>query len=113
MQDEIKGVQATSYMSLRNLVSDIAKVSYDSAIKHTFETNNDVTWMNFKSNIVTLLDEMVSSGVLQTYKINRKVSAKERNTMFAIIYIYPLLPVENFKVYINLENADVSVEANS
>ena len=113
MQDEIKGVQATSYMSLRNLVSDIARVSYDSAIKHTFETNNDVTWMNFKSSIVTLLDEMVSSGVLQTYKINRKVSAKERNTMFAIIYIYPLLPVENFKVYINLENADVSVEANS
>ena len=112
-QDEVRGVQATSYMSLRNLVSDIARVSYDSAIKHTFETNNDITWMNFKAKIVTLLDEMVSSGVLQTYKINRRVSAQERNTMFAIIYIYPLLPVENFKVYINLENAEVSVEENS
>ena len=108
-QDAVKKVQATSYFSLRNLVSDIAKTAYNSAIRYTYETNNDVTWLNFKQAIITLLDQMVSSGVLQTYKVNRKPSSDtERNKMIAIIKIYPVLPVENFDVYINLENAELT-----
>lgn len=107
-QDGTRGVQATSYMSLRNLISDIAKTVYNSAIRYTYETNNDITWMNFKTTIVTLLDQMVSSGVLQTYKIGRRVDANARNKMICIITLYPNLPVENFDVYINLENATVT-----
>lgn len=107
-QDGTRGVQATSYMSLRNLISDIAKTVYNSAIRYTYETNNDITWMNFKTTIVTLLDQMVSSGVLQTYKIGRRVDANTRNKMICIITLYPNLPVENFDVYINLENATVT-----
>ena len=95
-------------MSLRNLISDIAKTVYNSAIRYTYETNNDITWMNFKTTIVTLLDQMVSSGVLQTYKIGRRVDANTRNKMICIITLYPNLPVENFDVYINLENATVT-----
>lgn len=111
-QDAVKKVQATSYFSLRNLVSDIAKTAYNSAIRYTYETNNDVTWLNFKQAIITLLDQMVSSGVLQTYKVNRKPSSDtERNKMIAIIKIYPVLPVENFDVYINLENAELTTTA--
>lgn len=111
-QDAVKKVQATSYFSLRNLISDIAKTAYNSAIRYTYETNNDVTWLNFKQAIVTLLDQMVSSGVLQTYKIGRIPSTDtERNKMKALIKIYPLLPVENFDVYINLENAEVTTTA--
>ena len=109
-QDAVKKVQATSYFSLRNLVSDIAKTAYNSAIRYTYETNNDVTWLNFKQAIVTLLDQMVSSGVLQTYKVN-KTTPKEfdaRNSIAALIIIYPNLPVENFEVYINLENAEIT-----
>ena len=112
-QEATRGVQATSYMSLRNLVSDIAKTAYNSAIRYTFETNNDATWLNFKQVIVTLLDQMVSSGVLQTYKIG-KVTPKEydaRNTIAAKIIIYPNLPVENFEVYVNLENAEITTTA--
>ena len=109
-QEDERGVQATSYFSLRNLVSDVAKVAYDSAIRYTYETNNDITWMNFKAAIVTLLDQMVSSGVLQTYSIGRRTpSVQERNKMIAVITLYPVLPVENFDVYINLENAEVTV----
>lgn len=111
-QDKVRKVQATSYVSLRNLVSDIAKVAYRSAIRYTYETNNDVTWLNFKQQIITLLDQMVSSGVLQTYKVGRKASSdEERNKMIAVIKIMPLLPVENFDVYINLENAEISTPA--
>ena len=112
-QDAVKKVQATSYFSLRNLVSDIAKTAYNSAIRYTYETNNDVTWLNFKQAIVTLLDQMVSSGVLQTYKVN-KTTPKDfdaRNSIAALIIIYPNLPVENFEVYINLENAEITTTA--
>lgn len=111
-QDAVKKIQATSYFSLRNLVSDIAKTAYNSAIRYTYETNNDVTWLNFKQAIVTLLDQMVSSGVLQTYKLGRIPSTDtERNTMKALIKVYPLLPVENFEVYVNLENAEIVTTA--
>lgn len=109
-QNAIKGVQATSYLSLRNVISDIAKVAYESAIRHTYETNNDVTWMNFKTSIVTLLDQMVASGVLQTYKIGRRAPAdNERNKMICTITLFPVLPVENFDIYVNLENAEITV----
>ena len=103
-----KGVQATSYLSLRNLVSDVVKVAYDSAIKNTYETNNDITWMNFKVDIVKLLDNIVSSGVLQSYKLKRRAT-EERNKMIAVITLYPNLPVENFDIYVDLENAEVTV----
>lgn len=105
-QDAVKKVQATSYFSLRNLVSDIAKTAYNSAIRYTYETNNDITWFNFKQDITTLLDQVVSSGVLQSYTVKRGTT-DSRNTMVAIITLYPVLPVENFDIAINLENAEV------
>lgn len=107
-QEALRGVQATSYMSIRNLVSDIAHRAYESAIQHTYETNNDVTWLNFKSQVVTLLDQMKTSGVVQTYEIGRSVT-EEYNKMVMVITVYINLPVENFDIYVNLENAEVSV----
>ena len=114
-QEQGRGVQATSYLSIRNLISDIATTAYNSAIRNTFETNNDVTWFNFKQEIVTLLDQMVSSGVLQTYKIGRTttppagVHLSERNSIFCVITLYPNLPVDNFTISTNLENAEITV----
>lgn len=114
-QEQGRGVQATSYLSIRNLISDIATTAYNSAIRNTYETNNDVTWFNFKQEIVTLLDQMVSSGVLQTYKIGRTttppagVNLSERNSIFCVITLYPNLPVENFTLTTNLENAEITV----
>ena len=105
-QEDDRGVQATSYFSLRNLVSDVAKTAYNSAIRYTYETNNDVTWFNFKQAITTLLDQVVSSGVLQSYTVKRGTT-DSKNTMVAIITLYPVLPVENFDIAINLENAEV------
>lgn len=114
-QEKGRGVQATGYLSIRNLISDIATTAYNSAIRNTYETNNDVTWFNFKQEIVTLLDQMVSSGVLQTYKIGRTttppagVTMSERNSIFCVITLYPNLPVENFTISTNLENAEITV----
>lgn len=112
-QDAVRGVQATSYFSIRNLISDIAKTAYRSAIRYTYETNNDVTWLNFKQRIVTLLDQVVASGVLQTYKISKvtTVESDNRNSIGAKIVLYCNLPVENWEILINLENAEVTTTA--
>ena len=106
-----RNIQATSYLSIRNLVSDIAKIAYANAIRYTYETNNDVTWLNFKAGIVTMLDQVVGSGVIQTYKIKRvqPIRSDSRNTMAAQITIYTQLPVENFEITVNLEDAEVTV----
>ena len=110
-----KGVSASSYTSLMLMVCDISKRAYQASVRYTYESNNSVTWLNYKSMITPLLDQMVSSGVLQSYDI-KKINANSNNftspynTMICKITVYPNLPVENFDIYINLENADLTLE---
>lgn len=110
-----KGVSASSYTSLMLMVCDISKRAYQASVRYTYESNNSVTWLNYKSMITPLLDQMVSSGVLQSYDIkkinaNSNNSTSPYNTMICKITVYPNLPVENFDIYINLENADLTLE---
>lgn len=100
-------VKATAYLSLGLLICDVAKRAYQSAVRYTYESNNDITWFNFKTRVTELLDEMVAAGVLSTYKM-RKQPSKEYNKITCKITLYPNLPVENFDIYINLENAEIS-----
>lgn len=104
-------VQALGYLSLKTLVCDIAKRAYQTAINCTYESNNDVTWINYRTNITELLDQMVASGVLDNYKIRKGVpkTYTTYNTIACIITLYANLPVENFEVYINLENAEITI----
>lgn len=102
-------VKASSYMSLMLLICDISKRAYNAAVKCTYESNNEVTWLNYKSRIAELLDEAVASGVLQTYDIT-KGKSDTYNTVVCKIKIYPNLPVENFDITIDVENAELTVE---
>ena len=104
-------VKATAYLSLRMLICDVSKRAYQSAIRNTYESNNDITWFNFKSRITDLLGEMVAAGVLSNYSIT-KLPADSYNTIICRITLYPNLPVENFDIYINLENAEVTTTDN-
>lgn len=100
-------VKATAYLSLSLLICDVAKRAYQAAVRYTYESNNDVTWFNFKTRVTSLLDEMVAAGVLGNYKMQKQPS-KTYNKITCKITLYPNLPVENFDIYINLENADIS-----
>lgn len=110
-------VKALGYLSLRLLICDVVKRAYQAAVRNTYESNNDITWFNFKSRITSLLGEMVASGVLSNYNISKVTpssttadnTAVALNTITCRITLYPNLPVENFDIYINLENAEVSV----
>lgn len=99
-------VKATAYLSLRNLIGDVSKRAYQAAVRNTYESNNAVTWFNFKARIVDLLGEMVTAGVLSNYSVT-KAASPSPNTIVCKITLYPNFPVENFDIYINLENAEV------
>lgn len=104
-------LKATGFLSIRCLVCDIAKIVYDASIANTYETNNDTTWINYKSLITPTLDNAIAAGVLETYDIQKKVSV-EANKITCVITLYPNLPVEDFDIYINLENAEITTSEN-
>lgn len=102
-------VKALGYTSLMLMVCDISKEAYDASVRYTYESNNEVTWLSYKSRITALLDQMVTAGVLQSYDV-AKIPADTYNKIVCRITIYPNLPVENFDIYINLENAELQLE---
>ena len=100
-------------MSVRNLVSDVKKVCYNVARSLTFEQDNDVTWVNFKSGIATTLDKMVSGYGISGYKIIKdedRDEAKNKGVICAKIYLFPVYPVEDFYIDIILSDDDVTVQ---
>ena len=102
-------IKATSYLSIRLLICDISKRVYQSAINQTYQSNNDITWMNFKSIIADLLDQAVEAGVLSGYDIKKVNEANTPgNKLVAKISISANLPVEDFDIYIDVQNADVT-----
>ena len=104
-----KSFKATSFLSIRNMISDIAKRAYQSAIASTYETNNEVTWTNFKGRIATLLDEMISDYKIANYQIIRK-KTNYRAEIACQIHIAPYGPVESFDIGIVLNNTQLTVE---
>lgn len=107
--DSTHGLKATSFLSIRVLVCDIAKRVYQSAINNTFESNSDVTWMNYKTYIAQLLDQMVADYKLADYKI-LKLPSDRAAQIKCKIRLVPIEPVEDFDIYINLENATANIE---
>jgi phage tail sheath protein FI len=47
---------ATSFLSVRQLTNDVKRIVWVAAKTLTFEQNNDVLWINFKSKIIPTLD---------------------------------------------------------
>ena len=102
-------VKASGYTSLMLMVCDISKEAYNASVRYTYESNNEVTWLSYKSRITALLDQMVTAGVLQSYDV-AKMPADTYNKIVCRITIYPNLPVENFDIYIHLDNAELQLE---
>lgn len=105
---------ASSFLNLRNLVSDIKKQAYKAARKLTFEQNNDTLWLSFKALMNPTLDRMVSGYGISGYKMvqdadKMRALGNPKATMCVKIIITPVEPVEDFYVSIILKDDDVSV----
>ena len=104
---------ATSFLNIRNLISDVKKTTYRVARRLTFEQNNDILWVNFKGLISPTLDRMLTGYGISGYKIVRDTQherASEKATVCAKIILYPTYAVEDFYITVVLKDDEVNVE---
>lgn len=109
-----RGLTATSFLNIRNMCSDIKKVCYRASRKLTFEQNNDILWVNFKSLVTPTLDNMLTGYGISGYKMvidNDKLRElhNPKATLCVKILLYPTYPVEDFYISIILKDEDVTV----
>lgn len=109
-----KGSVALNFLNVRNMVSDIKKVAYDTAKVCMFEQENDTLWLKFKSGVSPLLEQLKSGSGIKDYKIIKlptkyNGSQLTRGEMSAVIKIFPVYPVEYFEITVVITDDDVSV----
>ena len=102
------GLTATSFMNIRSLVCDVKRVVYVAAKRLTFEQNNDVLWINFKSMITPTLEQMLQGNGITGYKMTR-LKTNERATLKARIELECVEAVENFDITISLTDSTTLV----
>lgn len=109
------GTKASSFLNIRNIVSDIKKKLYETSQQLLFEQNTDVLWLNFKSQVTPLLDNMVSNYILSDYKLTKYNIDPDSGDpvpaymVLASLKIMPINSVEVFDLTIQLENNEISV----
>lgn len=99
---------ASSFLNIRNLTSDIKKTVWSAARRLTFEQNSDILWVNFKSLITPLLDEMVSGNGLSGYQLKKRV-AKQKAELRCVIRLYAIEAVEDFDIEIQLADSTTAI----
>ena len=95
---------ASSFANIRIAICDIKKALYKAARKYQFEQNTDVLWVNFTSEVNSLLEEMKSSYGIVGYRWRRDV-ANERAKIKATLKIVPIEAVEDFDLTIELADS--------
>ena len=99
---------ATSFLNIRNMVSDVKKVVYNACKKYTFEQNNDVLWVNFKAAVEPTLNQMKTGAGLSGYKFIKETTT-EKAKLVATIKLYPLYAVEDFEIKVEMLDDEVTV----
>ena len=105
------GLTATCFLNIRNLVCDVKKTVYRAAKRCLFEQDTEVLWINFKSQITPILDQMVTGQGISAYKIQR-VPTKEKAKMEAKVILYPIYAIEDIEVTVVMKDEEVSVTSN-
>lgn len=115
LRNNTNGTKATSFLNIRDTVSDIKKRLYEASQSLLFEQNTDILWLNFRSLMTPLLDTMVSNYILSDYDIIKYNLDPETGQpvpsykVLATIRIRPINSVEVFELKVELENTEVTV----
>ncbi len=102
-------IVASSLMNIRILTNDIKKTLYQSAKELTFEHNNELLWLNYRSKVEPDLDTMVARNGITRYELKRKDLVK-RAMIEMVIKVYVVEPVENFDIKVELTDSYVSIQ---
>lgn len=108
--------KAEYFLNMRSLICEIKKRTYTACEQLMFEQNGDVLWINFKSKITPLLDQMVTSNGISGYKIIKEEiqdeltgEAVKKSKLKALIKVFPIYAVEEFEICVNLTNEETEV----
>lgn len=99
---------ATGFLNIRNLVCDIKKQAHLAAQSLMFEQNTDILWVNFKSLLTPLLNQMTTGYGISKYKILRGQTT-DKTKLTATIRIYPVYAVESFEINIELTDEETVI----
>ena len=98
-----------NFLNVRVLMCDIKKQIYHAAMRVTFEPNDDIVWINFKTLANTLLEKMKSGRGLRWYKWKKEV-VSQKALIKATLTIQPIEAVESFEFTIVLTDEDATIE---
>ena len=105
----VENTKFTNFLNVRILLCDIKKQVYHAAMRVTFEPNDDIVWINFKTLANSLLDRMKSGRGLSWYKWTKE-AIEEKAKIKATLTIRPIEAVESFDITILLTDDEASVE---
>lgn len=108
LKTNTENLVATSFLNIRNLVSEVKKVTYRACRKYMFEQNNDVLWTNFKAAIEPTLEQMRTGAGISGYKIIKEAT-NEKAKLVATIKLYPIYAVEDFEITVRMEDDEIAL----
>lgn len=109
LTSNVDDLTASSFLNIRMLTNDVKKVVYKAAKELTFELNDNILWLNFKSKIEPTLDQMVSGNGLSGYKIVKVPTSKKAFVACKII-LFAIEAVEDWEITVELADNYVSVQ---
>lgn len=97
-------IVASNFANIRILLCDLKKRLYKASKKYQFDQNTDVLWVQFKSYVNTLLDEMKLSYGIAGYRWRKITEGVANNKLACTLQIVPVEPVDDFDITIDLSD---------
>lgn len=97
-------IVASNFANIRILLCDLKKRLYKASKKYQFDQNTDVLWVQFKSYVNTLLDEMKLSYGIAGYRWQKITEGVANNKLACTLQIVPVEPVDDFDITIDLSD---------
>ncbi len=94
------------FLNVRVLLCDIRKQVFHAAMRTSFEPNDDIVWINFKTLANTLLDKMKTGRGISWYNWTKK-KATDKALITATLSIKPIEAVESFDITVRLTDEDI------
>lgn len=108
-KDPVDGVKAVGILNIRNMVSDIKKQMYQSARRYMYAANNDALWINFRSSVVGLLNQLIQGYGIKSYSLKKDMAKSTKSSLYVLCSIQPVYPVEHFDITIEITDEDIEV----
>jgi hypothetical protein len=94
---------AQHFLNIRQLCTTIKKQVYTTCRRLTFDPNSNMLWLNFRSLLTPMLEEMKADQGIKDYKFVKNETDRKA-LLSARIRIVPIEAVEDFEIGLYLED---------